>query len=160
VAARLFGHPSRHLAVAGVTGTNGKTTVTHLLRSIFTGHGWKAGVIGTLSGSRTTPEGPDLQAELASLHADGADAVAMEVSSHALAQHRVDGTEFATATFTNLSQDHLDFHGTMDDYFAAKATLFEPSRTKIAVVNVGDQWGLRLSTMLRVPLQPFSMGDA
>ncbi|MGH3658824.1 MAG: Mur ligase family protein, partial [Micromonosporaceae bacterium] len=148
LACRLYGDPSRGLTVAGVTGTNGKTTVTHFLQAVFEAHGWRAAVIGTLSGTRTTPEAPDLQAQFARLKDDGMAAVATEVSSHALAQCRVDGTHFASATFTNLTQDHLDFHGTMDEYFAAKARLFEPDRAGVAIVNTDDAWGLRLSTMV------------
>ncbi len=112
IAATLAGHPSHHLALLGVTGTNGKTTGTHLLVSILAAAGWPAVAIGTLTGTRTTPEAPDLQAALAGHVADGVRAVAMEVSSHALAQHRVAGCRFRVSAFTNLSRDHLDYHGT------------------------------------------------
>src|SRR5207253_11432213 len=91
--------------------------------------------IGTLTGERTTPEAPELQARLAALRGGGASAVAMEVSSHALAQHRVDAVWFAVAVFTNLSQDHLDFHGSMEEYFAAKASLFDPADRKSTRLN-------------------------
>ena len=160
VAAAFHGHPSRRLAVVGVTGTNGKTTTTHLLRSVLEADGRPAEVIGTLSGARTTPEATELQARLASLVARGTVAVAMEVSSHALAQHRVDGTWFSVAVFTNLSQDHLDYHGTMDDYFRAKASLFEPERAGVAVVNADDEWGRRLLASVLIPTRPFSLADA
>ena len=148
VAAAFHGHPSRSMAMVGVTGTNGKTTVTHLIRSILSHAGMPTGTIGTLDGSRTTPEAPELQRRLAGLRDKGNMAVAMEVSSHALDQHRVDGIVFDVAVFTNLSRDHLDHHGTMDEYFAAKARLFEPGRAGVAVVEVDDPWGARLAGSL------------
>ncbi|MDP1803676.1 MAG: UDP-N-acetylmuramoyl-L-alanyl-D-glutamate--2,6-diaminopimelate ligase, partial [Acidimicrobiales bacterium] len=160
LAAALYGHPSRRMAVVGVTGTNGKTTTTHFLRSILEAAGRRAAVIGTLSGVRTTPAAPELQAHLAELAGEGFDSVAMEVSSHAMAQHRVDGVHFAVAVFTNLSQDHLDFHGTIEDYFAAKASLFVPERAAVGVVNADDPWGRRLLEAARLPTRPFSMADA
>ncbi|HTJ76964.1 MAG TPA: UDP-N-acetylmuramoyl-L-alanyl-D-glutamate--2,6-diaminopimelate ligase, partial [Acidimicrobiales bacterium] len=159
-AAALFDHPSHRLAVVGVTGTNGKTTTTHLLRAVLEADGRRAGVIGTLSGARTTPPSPELQCHLAELADAGFDAVAMEVSSHALVQHRVDAVRFRVAVFTNLSQDHLDYHGTMDDYFAAKATLFDPERADVAVVNADDPWGRRLLAAARLPTRPFSLAEA
>ncbi|MEY2566486.1 MAG: UDP-N-acetylmuramoyl-L-alanyl-D-glutamate--2,6-diaminopimelate ligase [Actinomycetota bacterium] len=159
-AATLYGHPSTALRVVGVTGTNGKTTVSHLLGSIFDAHGWAAGVIGTLTGARTTPEAPALQEALARFRDEGRVAVAMEVSSHALVQHRVDGVRFAVAVFTNLSQDHLDYHADMDDYFAAKARLFEPHRSELAVVNIDDPWGRRLRDSVSVHVVPYSIDDA
>ena len=153
IAAAVCGRPSESLRVLGVTGTNGKTTVTHLLEGVATADGRRAGVIGTL-GARvdgvdvpvgfTTPEASDLQTLLATMRDHGADTVAMEVSSHALAQHRVDGTRFAVACFTNLTHDHLDFHGTMDDYFAAKARLFTRAFTDAAAIDVDDRWGADL----------------
>ncbi|MEY2421651.1 MAG: UDP-N-acetylmuramoyl-L-alanyl-D-glutamate--2,6-diaminopimelate ligase [Acidimicrobiaceae bacterium] len=157
VAAAFHGDPSRSLEVVGVTGTNGKTTTTHLLQSILEAAGRPAAVIGTLTGARTTPEATELQAQLAALRDDGIKAVAMEVSSHALAQHRVDGTWFRVGVFTNLSRDHLDFHHTLDDYFAAKASLFAPDRCATAVVNIDDAWGRRLAEGLTIPWQPFSL---
>ena len=158
VASMFHGDPSRALDVIGVTGTNGKTTTTHLLRSILDVAGRNAAVIGTLTGARTTPEATDLQAQLAALRDEGVDAVAMEVSSHALAQHRVDGTWFRLGVFTNLSRDHLDFHRTLDDYFAAKASLFTPDRCELAVVNVDDPWGRKLTARLTIPWRPVSFG--
>ena len=160
MAAALHGHPSQRMAVVGVTGTNGKTTTTHFLRSVLEAAGRRAAVIGTLSGVRTTPAAPELQAHLAELADEGFDAVAMEVSSHALVQHRVDGVRFAVAVFTNLSQDHLDFHGTMDDYFTAKASLFVPERADIAVVNADDPWGRRLLESATVPMRPYCLSEA
>ena len=170
VAAALYGHPSRRLAVVGVTGTNGKTTTTHLLRAVLEADGRRAAVIGTLSsgaprsdgrsGPGTTPEAPELQRHLGELADAGFDAVAMEVSSHALVQHRVDAVQFAVAVFTNLSQDHLDYHGTMEDYFAAKSALFDPDRAAVAVANADDPWGRRLLEAPRLPTRPFALADA
>lgn len=153
VAAAFHGEPSRSLALVGVTGTNGKTTVTYLLESIFRTAGRTSGLIGTTGVRiadeptpfpRTTPEAPDLQLLLATMVERGVDAAAMEVSSHGLEQHRVDGTRFACAIFTNLTQDHLDHHGTMEAYFAAKALLFSERFTDAAVVNVDDAYGAAL----------------
>jgi UDP-N-acetylmuramoyl-L-alanyl-D-glutamate--2,6-diaminopimelate ligase len=158
IASSFHGDPSRALEVVGVTGTNGKTTTTHLLQSILDVAGRPAAVIGTLTGARTTPEATELQAQLAALRDEGIQAVAMEVSSHALAQHRVDGTWFRVGVFTNLSRDHLDFHHTLDDYFEAKARLFTPERCATAVVNVDDPWGRRLAERLTIPWQPCSLG--
>ena len=160
VAAALFDHPSRRMAVVGVTGTNGKTTTTHFLRSVLEADGRRAAVIGTLSGVRTTPASPELQGHLAELAGEGFEAVAMEVSSHALAQHRVDAIRFAVAVFTNLSQDHLDFHGTMDDYFEAKASLFDAERAGVGVINADDPWGRRLLERAALPTRPFSLAEA
>jgi UDP-N-acetylmuramoyl-L-alanyl-D-glutamate--2,6-diaminopimelate ligase len=142
-----------------VTGTNGKTTVTMLLASILRAAGRTAGVIGTLSGAHTTPEAPELQARLAAMLADGIDSVAMEVSSHALALHRVGGSRFAAAAFTNLGHDHLDFHKTIARYFDAKASLFVPELTDLAVVNVDDVHGDLLARGAPIPVVPYSMKD-
>ncbi|HEX9991299.1 MAG TPA: UDP-N-acetylmuramoyl-L-alanyl-D-glutamate--2,6-diaminopimelate ligase [Acidimicrobiales bacterium] len=159
-AAEVAGHPSRRLRVVGVTGTNGKTTTTHLLRSVLEAAGWPTGVIGTLSGVRTTPEAPELQARLGAMADGGAVAVAMEVSSHALALRRVDGTRFAVAVFTNLSRDHLDFHPTMEHYFQAKARLFEPDLAERAVVNLDDPHGRLLRDAATIPTAAYTMADA
>ena len=135
VAAELFGHPDRELRLVGVTGTNGKTTTTYLLESIFRSAGMAPAIIGTtgvrLDGrplplDRTTPEAPDLHRLLRRMADEGVRAVAMEVSSHGLEQHRVGGVRFDVAVFTNLTQDHLDYHGTLEAYLAAKARLFTP----------------------------------
>ena len=164
LAAAFHGRPSERMTVVGVTGTNGKTTVTHLLRSVLTAGGARTEVVGTLTGARTTPEAPDLQELLAGFAARGVSAVAMEVSSHALDQHRVDAMSFRAAVFTNLSQDHLDYHRTMDRYFSAKAALFEPGRAAVAVVNASDPWGRTLIERLRAAGDPvvaaFSAEDA
>jgi len=159
-ASALHQYPARDLQMVGVTGTNGKTTVTQLVRSILDVAGRPTGVIGTLTGERTTPESPVLQGLLADLRDQGRRAVAMEVSSHALAQQRVDGIVFDVAAFTNLSHDHLDHHATMDDYFAAKASLFEPQRARLGVVNVDDPWGERLWRAARIPMVPVRRSDA
>ena len=144
VAAAFWGHPARSLQTVGVTGTNGKTTVTQLVAAILEAAGRPTEVIGTLGGRRTTPEAPDLQRYLAEAVGAGRGAVAMEVSSHALTQHRVDAIRFDVAAFTNLSRDHLDHHGSMEEYFEAKASLFTPGRCRHAVVLADDPWGARL----------------
>ena len=148
VSAAFWDYPARAMTVVGVTGTNGKTTTCAFLASIFEANGWPAGVIGTLTGERTTPEAPALQRELARMRGAGTRAVAMEVSSHALAQHRVEATDFAAGVFTNLSQDHLDYHHTMEAYFNSKAQLFTRGRVGVAVVNRDGPWGARLVELL------------
>ena len=156
----FFDHPSRRIAVVGVTGTNGKTTVTHVLAAVLQHLGRPATVMGTLSGARTTPEAPDLQAVLADAAANEDAVVAMEVSSHAIELRRITGTWFTVAVFTNLSQDHLDFHGSMDRYFAAKARLFEPDRSAVGLVNRDDPWGRRLLETMAIPSVAWSAEDA
>lgn len=160
LAAELWGRPSTRMAVVGVTGTNGKTTTTHFLAAILTTAGRRCSVIGTLSGARTTPEAPDLQEQLAALAASGSDTVAMEVSSHALDQHRVDGTRFRVAAFTNLGHDHLDYHGDLESYLAAKARLFTPALCDEAVVCVDDEAGRRLASEASVPVTTCASTDA
>jgi UDP-N-acetylmuramoyl-L-alanyl-D-glutamate--2,6-diaminopimelate ligase len=154
LAARFFGSPSQAMRVLGVTGTNGKTTTTYLLEAIAEAAGDRTGVIGTVSArvgerllpiAHTTPEATDLQSTLALMRDDDVATVAMEVSSHALDQHRVDATSFAAACFTNLSHDHLDYHGSLDAYFAAKARLFTPAFTRHAAVHVAGEYGARLA---------------
>jgi len=159
VASAFHGDPSQRIPVVGVTGTNGKTTVCHLVAAIFEASGRPSGVIGTLSGTRTTPEATELQSRLATFARAGA-AVAVEVSSHALVQHRVDGTRFAIAGFTNLSQDHLDYHRTMEAYFDAKAMLFEPGRSDRAVVCLDDPHGRLLRDAAQIPTVGYMAGDA
>jgi UDP-N-acetylmuramoyl-L-alanyl-D-glutamate--2,6-diaminopimelate ligase len=154
------GDPAAALEMVGVTGTNGKTTVTHLVRSVLSADGRPTAVIGTLSGARTTPESPHLQRRLAAARDEGCSAVAMEVTSHALVQRRVDGIRFDVAAFTNLSQDHLDFHGDMETYFQAKAVLFTPERSARAVVNADDEYGRRLLESAGVPTVAFRLSDA
>ncbi|MEO7837440.1 MAG: UDP-N-acetylmuramoyl-L-alanyl-D-glutamate--2,6-diaminopimelate ligase [Acidimicrobiales bacterium] len=159
-AAAFHGHPSRSLRVAGITGTNGKTTTAHLLRAVLEAHGWSAGVMGTIGAERTTPEAPELQAHLAAELTAGRDAVVMEVSSHALAQKRADAVHFAVLGFTNLTQDHLDYHGDMESYFAAKASLFETARAEVGAVNADDHFGQRLLERSQLRLVPYSLADA
>lgn len=161
VAAEVYGRPAERFALYGVTGTTGKTSTTFLLAAALAAAGHRVGTIGTigfavdgrqLASPRTTvttPESPDLQALLAYLAEQGADAVAMEVSSHALALHRVDELVFDVAAFTNLGRDHLDFHATQEDYFQAKASLFRDGRCRAAVVNTDDEYGRRLAAELR-----------
>jgi UDP-N-acetylmuramoyl-L-alanyl-D-glutamate--2,6-diaminopimelate ligase len=160
LAAALWGRPAERLTMVGVTGTNGKTTVTHMIASILEASGVPTAVLGTLSGSLTTPDSPDLQEALARFLASGKRAVAMEVSSHGLATNRVDAITFDVAVFTNLGHDHLDFHGSMEEYFEAKAQLFTPGRARQAVVNRDDPWGRALLERAAVPIHPFSMADA
>ena len=161
VADWLYGHPSGAFTLLGVTGTNGKTTSAFLLDAGLRAAGHRTGLIGTvetriaderLHAVRTTPEATDLHALFAVMAERGVTAATMEVSSHALAQHRVAGARFAGALFTNLSQDHLDYHPTMRDYFEAKARLFEPGRCTVSVVGTdpaAGEWGPRLAA--RVP---------
>ncbi len=156
----VFDHPSRRLTVVGVTGTNGKTTTTHLLAAVLEAAGLPTGIIGTLSGMHTTPEAPELQARLAAFVAEGRRAVAMEVSSHALALQRVDGTQFAAAVFTNLGRDHLDLHGTEQQYFAAKARLFRREFAGLGVVNLDDMYGQLLADACDLPVEGFRLADA
>jgi UDP-N-acetylmuramoyl-L-alanyl-D-glutamate--2,6-diaminopimelate ligase len=151
------GKPTARLRVAGVTGTNGKTTTAFLLRHVLEGAGVQTGLLGTVHSvvggrveevERTTPEAIDLQATFARMLAGGDEACVMEVSSHALDLHRTAGIEFDCAVFTNLTQDHLDFHGTLDDYYGAKRRLFLPesgAAPPAAVVNLDDEWGRRLA---------------
>lgn len=169
-ASAVHGYPSREVSVVGVTGTNGKTTVTHMVGSIVDAASGTAGVIGTVGGrmgeipidpGRTTPEASDLQRLLRRMVDVGVTVVATEVSSHAMTLHRVEGTRFSVVAFTGLSQDHLDFHGDMEDYFMAKAGLFDPRFADRAVINVEGAWGARLDAMsdlggLRVGVDVFA----
>jgi UDP-N-acetylmuramoyl-L-alanyl-D-glutamate--2,6-diaminopimelate ligase len=153
LAARFQGDPTSELQVVGVTGTNGKTTTTYLLRAMFQATGKQCGLLGTVASfvggrerpvARTTPEAIDLQAEFRAMLDGGDRACAMEVSSHALELRRSDAIHLAAAVFTNLTQDHLDFHGTMERYFAAKHRLFR-APPGVSVVNAGDPYGRRLA---------------
>jgi UDP-N-acetylmuramoyl-L-alanyl-D-glutamate--2,6-diaminopimelate ligase len=159
LAATLWGEPSKRMTVVGITGTNGKTTTSYLLASVLERANWPTGILGTLTGSFTTPEAPELQARLAAWADEGKGAVAMEVSSHALAMHRIAGTHFAAAVFTNLGRDHLDFHGTVERYFAAKAALFGPELADRGVVNVDDPHGRQLVDVATIPMTPYSLED-
>jgi UDP-N-acetylmuramoyl-L-alanyl-D-glutamate--2,6-diaminopimelate ligase len=166
----VFGMADEHLAIAGVTGTNGKTTVTHMLESILAIAGVSVGVIGTLGArigttpiptARTTPEATDLHRILGTMHEAGVRVVLMEVSSHAIGLHRSDAIHFSVVGFTNLSQDHLDFHGDMEAYFAVKSRLFDSDTSDRGVVNIGDPWGERLYRAADIACTTVSMtGDA
>jgi UDP-N-acetylmuramoyl-L-alanyl-D-glutamate--2,6-diaminopimelate ligase len=165
VASWVYRHPSARLLLIGVTGTSGKTTTTYLLESALRRAGHLTGLIGgvetriageTMASQLTTPEATDLQALFAAMTERGVTAAAMEVSSHALALGRVSGTSYEVAVFTNLSQDHLDFHGTLEKYFAAKSVLFTPGYARVGVVNIDDAYGRRLADGARIPVVTFS----
>jgi UDP-N-acetylmuramoyl-L-alanyl-D-glutamate--2,6-diaminopimelate ligase len=167
LSAAFYDRPAEAMTMVGVTGTNGKTTTTYVLESVFRAADLVPGVVGTtgvridgrpMPFPRTTPEAPDLQRLLAEMRDEGVGAVAMEVSSHGLDQHRVGGIRFACAVFTNLSQDHLDYHASMDEYFAAKARLFTPQMSALAVVNLDDPAGRRLLG-LGLPTITFGIDD-
>ncbi len=159
-AAAVHGRASERLGVVGVTGTNGKTTVVSMIAAVFEHAGRRARAIGTLTGERTTPESTDLQRLLAELVDGGVAEVAMEVSSHALVLHRVDEVAFDVAVFTNLGVDHLDFHGTPEAYFAAKARLFEHGRCRVGVVNLDDVHGRLLADVSEFEVVGVSLDDA
>lgn len=161
LAAEIHDHPSQRLALLGVTGTNGKTMVTHLVEAISDVAGKRSGLVGTIGAriaghavdvARTTPEASDFQRLLAEMVGAGVELAAVEVSSHALELGRVAGSRFKVAAFTNLSQDHLDFHGAMEDYFAAKAQLFQPGFADEAVIWTDDPWGERLLALTPLPV--------
>jgi len=161
VAALIYGRASDHLTMLGITGTNGKTTTAYLLDSALRALGRVTGLIGTvetrigedrIKSTRTTPESSDLHALFAVMQEHGVDTCTMEVSSHASSLHRVEGVRYDVIAFTNLSQDHLDFHGTMESYYLAKASLFTPPMAVRGVVCVDDEWGRRLSRESTVPV--------
>jgi len=173
LAARFYNFPARKLKLAGVTGTNGKTTTTFLIKHICEKAGMRCGLLGTvryeigervLPASRTTPESLDLQELLAQIRDAGCKAAAMEVSSHALAQERARDLEFEVAVFTNLTQDHLDYHGTMENYFEAKAKLFEQlarqdkKKKPVAVINVDDRYGQKLIAKIKDKVSVVTFG--
>ncbi len=165
VAAWIYGEPSRRVLLIGVTGTAGKSTTTYLLESGLRAAGYRTGLVGgveskiggvAIASQLTTPEATDLQALLAAMAERGVGAAAMEVSSHALVLGRVVGTHFDVAVFTNLSQDHMDFHASMDEYFAAKAELFTPRYARTGVVNIDDDRGRELARDAPIPVTTFS----
>ncbi|HET6633310.1 MAG TPA: UDP-N-acetylmuramoyl-L-alanyl-D-glutamate--2,6-diaminopimelate ligase [Rhodanobacteraceae bacterium] len=167
IAARFFGQPGTSLDLVGVTGTNGKTSIVQLLAQALSGLGRRAASIGTLGaglhgalerGERTTPDAIQVQALLARFRDAGAGAVAMEVSSHALVQGRVNGVPFDVAIFTNLSRDHLDYHGSMQAYGEAKARLFAWPGLRAAVINAGDAFGRELLARLPARVQRLAYG--
>jgi len=158
LAARFYGDPTAKLRVVGITGTNGKTTTAYLLQALLEATGEQCGLLGTVKSlvggqeravTRTTPEAIDLQADFRAMLDGGDRACAIEVSSHALELGRTNSTHFAAAVFTNLTQDHLDFHDTMEDYFQAKRLLFAPNAPGVSIVNVGDPYGRRLAQELQ-----------
>jgi UDP-N-acetylmuramoyl-L-alanyl-D-glutamate--2,6-diaminopimelate ligase len=172
IAARFYGEPTEQLRVVGVTGTNGKTTTAYLVRALLEAGGEPCGLLGTIksviageerAAVRTTPEAIDLQADFRAMLDGGERACAMEVSSHALALGRADGIRFAAAIFTNLTQDHLDFHDTMEGYFQAKRLLFVPAdggaqqSPGVSVVNIGDPYGQRLAQEIDRTLVTFAV---
>lgn len=166
LAAAVHGDPSAHLTLVGITGTNGKTTVAHLIEAIASAAGRTSAVVGTVGAriageavevARTTPEATDFQRLLRDMVERGVEIAAVEVSSHALALRRVDATHFDVAAFTNLSQDHLDFHGDMESYFEVKASLFE--RCDRAVIWVDGAAGRRLAQRVDVPVTTVGFGD-
>jgi UDP-N-acetylmuramoyl-L-alanyl-D-glutamate--2,6-diaminopimelate ligase len=167
-AAAIHRDPAEELCVIGVTGTNGKTTVTFLIEAAMAASGWGSGRIGTLGaslhgrgepGARTTPEATDLQRTLRSMRTRGADGVVMEVSSHGLDLHRVDGMLFDVAAFTNLGRDHLDWHGDMERYLAAKARLFTPALARQGVVLLDAPGARDLDALAAVPMTRMADAD-
>ncbi|HVB26932.1 MAG TPA: UDP-N-acetylmuramoyl-L-alanyl-D-glutamate--2,6-diaminopimelate ligase, partial [Mycobacteriales bacterium] len=166
VARWAYGDPAEGLLLIGITGTNGKTTTAYLVESGLRAAGRITGLIGTvethagelvLPSVRTTPEATDLQALFALMRERGVGAAVLEVSSHALALGRVDAVTVDVAVFTNLSQDHLDFHGDLESYFAAKARLFTPEHARLGVIDIDDAHGARLAAMATVPV--ITVGD-
>ena len=158
-AAEVHQHPSRELRILGVTGTNGKSSIVQLLADIYRQAGHNTAVVGTLTHARTTPEATDLQRLLAQALQNGTEVVAVEVSSHALDMGRVNGTHFTSAVFTNLGHDHLDYHHTVERYFAAKSRLFVGGFTERAVINVDDAYGRRLAEMVNGEVHTYSLVD-
>lgn len=165
LAAEIYGRPGTDLLQIGITGTSGKTTTAYLVEGGLRAADRATGLIGTvemrvgddrIKSERTTPEATDLQALFAVMRERGVDAVAMEVSSHALVLGRVDGCVFDVAVFNNLSPEHMEFHSGMEDYFQAKAQLFTPARSREGVVNLDDEYGRRLVTEASVPITTFS----
>ncbi|MFF7988641.1 UDP-N-acetylmuramoyl-L-alanyl-D-glutamate--2,6-diaminopimelate ligase [Kitasatospora xanthocidica] len=169
LAAIVYGRPSERLLMIGLTGTNGKTTTSYLVEGGLRGAGRFPGVIGTvemrvgeerIKSERTTPEATDLHAILGVMAERGADAVTMEVSSHALVFGRTDGVSYDVALFNNLTPEHLDFHPDMEDYFQAKARLFQPGKSRHGVVNLDDEYGRRLAAEAKIPVTTFSATGA
>ncbi len=169
LAAAVYDRPSERLLMIGLTGTNGKTTTSYLVEGGLRGAGRHPGVIGTvemrvgderIKSERTTPEATDLHAILAVMGERGADAVTMEVSSHALVYGRTDGVVYDVALFNNLTPEHLDFHPDMEDYFQAKARLFQPGKSRSGVVNLDDAYGRRLAAEAKIPVVTFSATGA
>ena len=159
IAEIFYEFPSREITTVGVTGTNGKTTTVNILSAIAKAAGEKTETIGTLTGQLTTPEAPDLQRQIRDSIGNGVSFLAMEVSSHALLQNRISRMTYDAAIFTNLSLDHLDYHGDMESYYKAKSSLFSPTHSKLAVINADNQFGKRLMNEVEIPQVSFSLND-
>lgn len=171
-AVSFYGEPCKNMTLIGVTGTNGKTTTTYLIESMLKAAGLEAGVVGTINyryrdtiveAPHTTPESPDLQKIFKEMADGGTTHCVMEVSSHSLSQKRVDGARFVGAVFTNLTQDHLDYHGTMEEYFESKSRLFTDlaaGENGFSVINVDDKWGRRLSERVRGRIFRYSLSGS
>lgn len=159
IAQTFYGFPSTEITSVGVTGTNGKTTTISMLSDIAKAAGKAPATIGTLTGRLTTPEAPELQRQIRKLVSEGASFLAMEVSSHALAQNRISKMLYDATIFTNLTLDHLDYHGDMEDYYRAKSILFTSNHSKLAVVNADNSFGQRLLNEISIPKLSFSLTD-
>ena len=165
VSAAVVGHPEAGIDLVGVTGTNGKTSVATMVSELARAMHWNGASIGTLTNERTTPAAPELFRSMSQIVADfdarlTRSVIALEVSSHALAQRRVEGLDFAVAAFTNLSHDHLDYHGSMEEYFNTKARLFTPDHARRAVVWTDDSYGERLALSTTLPMSSVRRSDA
>lgn len=170
MSANFFGNPAQALTMVGVTGTNGKTTTTYLLKSVLESAGQRTGLVGTIEyrigddvipATHTTPESLELNELLARMRTNGCQAVSMEVSSHSLHQSRVYGLGYKVAVFTNLTQDHLDYHGSIEEYFAAKKILFDNlSPDATAITNADDPWGARIVSSTAATTISYGMSDA
>ena len=168
ISAWLYGHPFESMKAIGITGTNGKTTTANLVKQIWQLNSIKSGLIGTLGieiadekleSARTTPEADDLQAVAAAMVEHGCKNLVMEVSSHAIDQVRIKGAKYEVVAFSNLTQDHLDYHLNMENYFQAKANLFTSEYAKVAVINVDDSYGKKLSQQVKIPVVTVSRKD-
>ena len=169
ISAWLYGHPFKSLKAIGITGTNGKTTTANLVKQIWQLNSIKSGLIGTLGveiadekleSARTTPEADDLQAIAAAMVEQGCKNLAMEVSSHAIDQGRIKGAKYDVVAFSNLTQDHFDYHLSMENYFQAKANLFASEYAKAAVINIDDSYGMKLSKQVKIPVVTVSRKDS
>ena len=169
ISAWLYGHPFKSLKAIGITGTNGKTTTANLVKQIWQLNSIKSGLIGTLGveiadekleSARTTPEADDLQAIAAAMVEQGCKNLAMEVSSHAIDQGRIKGAKYEVVAFSNLTQDHLDYHLSMENYFQAKANLFASEYAKAAVINIDDSYGKKLLKQVKIPVATVSRKDS
>ena len=169
ISAWLYGNPFKSLKAIGITGTNGKTTTANLVKQIWQLNSIKSGLIGTLGveiadekleSTRTTPEADDLQAIAAAMVEQGCKNLAMEVSSHAIDQGRIKGAKYEVVAFSNLTQDHLDYHLSMENYFQAKANLFTTEYAKAAVINIDDSYGKKLSKQVKIPVVTVSRKES